>query len=107
MLILTSILGLAVVFLLVVVVALYTQIVQPMRVRIARIESKQETTESIVQSTADASLGLYFATCKQIGVINRKLGIEVVVDGIDGPITQRQTRPTMQDDCPSTKRSNR
>jgi hypothetical protein len=104
MLTLICILGLTIAFLLVVVVTLYTQIIRPMRKQLARVEAKQETTESIVQGNADASLGLYFATCRQIGVINRKLAIEVVTDDVAAPITQREPQTEIHDDGPLPKR---
>ena len=102
-----SILGAIVVFLLVAFVAVYTQIIRPMREQLA----KQEDT---IARNAGATIGLFFSSRNEINKIAETVGMRnqplvhaatmpMFAASDDEPLTIRQ----LFDECPTTKRSSR
>lgn len=119
MIIALCVLACIVVFLAIAFVALYVQIVRPMRERMTAIQTKQAEQEDTIARNARASVGLYFFNRHETNAIahvlysqGQKIAfvescLDAKVDPLllacdDAPITSRDI-----ESCPNTKRSNR
>lgn len=98
MIIALCVLGSLVVFLSIAFIAVYVQIIRPMREQLAQVRKKQVVHEDTIERNAKSTIGLYMVACKEIAAMETKVAF---VEAYSVPVlpAAEDAPPTIRSKC--------